>query len=189
MVVLAGACGLAGGMARLGMCVHNRRHALQMAKAKPGARVASLVWRLKPPRGEEDRYYQARLKVRKVREPVPSEARSSRCGGLGVGSKRLACARCKKSCSLMACGAFNKTGRTGARSRGGDRTRFGPENCDAAGETRGPTRVVAQHRAVSGTLGRHFEQLCEFGGPHVGARVVWPNCLGRPQRPRAKTRH
>ncbi|KAH8616165.1 hypothetical protein ERJ75_000507700 [Trypanosoma vivax] len=95
MVVLAGACGLAGGMARLGMCVHNRRHAVQMAKAKPGARVASLVWRLKPPRGEEDRYHQARLKVRKVREPVPSEARSYRCGGLGLGSKRLACARCK----------------------------------------------------------------------------------------------
>ncbi|KAH8608595.1 hypothetical protein ERJ75_001291100 [Trypanosoma vivax] len=78
----------------------------------------------------------------------------------------------------MACGAFNKTGRAGARSRGGDRTRFGPENCDAAGETRGPTRVVAQHRAVPGTLGRHFEQLCEVGGPHVGdaggmAKLPW----------------
>ncbi|CCD20560.1 hypothetical protein, conserved in T. vivax [Trypanosoma vivax Y486] len=95
MVVLAGSGCLAGGMARLGRCVHNRRHALQMAKAEPGARVASLVWPLKPPRGEEDRYYQARLNVRKVREPVPSEARSSRCGWLGVGSKRLACARCK----------------------------------------------------------------------------------------------
>ncbi|KAH8603878.1 hypothetical protein ERJ75_001777200 [Trypanosoma vivax] len=72
----------------------------------------------------------------------------------------------KSLAALRRDGVFDKTGRAGARGRGGGRTRFGPESSDAAGETRGATRAAMRHRAVPGTLGRRFEQLREVDGPH-----------------------
>ncbi|KAH8604190.1 hypothetical protein ERJ75_001734300 [Trypanosoma vivax] len=88
-------------------------------------------------------------------------------------------------------GAFYKTGRAGARGRGGGRTRFGPENFDTVWEARGSTGIAAPRRAVSGTLGRHFEQLREADGSHVeGARGMAklprapPKAMGKDKAPR-----
>ncbi|KAH8609982.1 hypothetical protein ERJ75_001147700 [Trypanosoma vivax] len=84
----------------------------------------------------------------------------------------------KSLAALRRDGVFDKAGRAGARGGGGGRTRFGPENSDAAGETRGPTRAAMRHRAVHGTLGRRFEQFREVNGPNVNdmrdmAKLPW----------------
>ncbi|KAG8340466.1 hypothetical protein TRVL_08705 [Trypanosoma vivax] len=74
--------------------------------------------------------------------------------------------------------------------RARERTRFGSEIADATGETCGPTGAAAKHRAVSGTLGCHLEQLREACGPHAedahgAAKLPWapPKAVGKGRVP------
>ncbi|KAH8605791.1 hypothetical protein ERJ75_001619800 [Trypanosoma vivax] len=86
--------------------------------------------------------------------------------------------------------ALDKTGRAGARGRGGVRTRFGPENCDAASGTRRPTEAAAKRPAAPGSLGGHLEQPREVDGAHAEdardvAKLPWapPKAAGKDKAP------
>ncbi|KAH8618841.1 hypothetical protein ERJ75_000255900 [Trypanosoma vivax] len=59
-------------------------------------------------------------------------------------------------------------GHAATHSRTYAQTRLGPENSDAASETRGPTEAAAKRRAVPGTPGCQFEQPREVCGPRGG---------------------
>ncbi|KAH8605472.1 hypothetical protein ERJ75_001613500 [Trypanosoma vivax] len=86
--------------------------------------------------------------------------------------------------------ALDKTGRAGACGRGGVRTRFGPENCDAASGTRRPTEAAAKRPAAPGSLGGHLEQPREVDATHAEdardvAKLPWapPKAAGKDKAP------
>ncbi|KAH8620020.1 hypothetical protein ERJ75_000106300 [Trypanosoma vivax] len=107
-------------------------------------------------------------------------------GGLGAARRTWRARFGKSLAALRRDGVFDKTGRAGARGRGGGRTRFGPESSDAAGETRGPTRASMRHRAVPGHWAAVLNSSAKLTALMRRARRAWSNCLVRPQGPRAK---
>ncbi|CCD19368.1 hypothetical protein, conserved in T.vivax [Trypanosoma vivax Y486] len=84
---------------------------------------------------------------------------------------------------------FNKTGRPGARGRGGGRTRFGPENSDAVGGTRGSTGLPRTTARYLGHWVAIFNSSAKLTALMRRARRAWPSFLLHLQRPWAKARH
>ncbi|KAG8343176.1 hypothetical protein TRVL_05999 [Trypanosoma vivax] len=106
----------------------------------------SLAGALKGPRKEEGPDHHGHPKAQKQQTPVLSNARCFCCGRMGrygsacyANMAREPYWKSKNLTALRHDGALYKMGRAGARGRGSGRTQFGPENSDAAGETRGPT--------------------------------------------------